>query len=147
MSKVNKLLIKAGLCYLIDKDKESFLDRMSMYLQDKAEFMNFLFDGPLPINDNIKKKIEEFIKATIPCNDYFKKIVKIELGFDYDYKQQYVVTYNVTRFYNQDNNPWRGLAISDNTHQIPIITEITENVTPEQLKNLNNNGKNSNFST
>ena len=62
MSKLNKQLIKAGLYYLIDHDEESFLERMSMYLQDKAEFMNFLFDGPLPINDNIKEKIEELTK-------------------------------------------------------------------------------------
>ena len=59
MSKVNRQFIKAGLYYLIDKDKESFLDRMSMYLQDKAELMNLLFDGPLPINNDIKKSRED----------------------------------------------------------------------------------------
>ena len=75
MSRANKQLIKAGLYYLIDKDKESFLDRMSTYLQDKSEFMNFLFEGPLPINEGIVKQIEEHIKTTLPCPDYFDSIV------------------------------------------------------------------------
>lgn len=130
MSKVNKLLIKAGLCYLIDKDKESFLDRMSMYLQDKAEFMNFLFDGPLPINDNIKKKIEEYIKKTLPSPDYFDSIVSIEIDFDYSFEQLYKVTYKATRFYDKDKNPWKGKPVSDDTYSIPIVTELTMNVDP-----------------
>ena len=58
MSRVNKQLIKAGLYYLIDKDKESFLDRMSTYLQERSELMDFLFEGPLPINKEIEQKIE-----------------------------------------------------------------------------------------
>lgn len=130
MSKVNKLLIKAGLCYLIDKDKESFLDRMSMYLQDKAEFMNFLFDGPLPINDNIKKKIEEYIKKTLPSPDYFDSIISIEIDFDYSFEQMYKVTYKATRFYSQDEQPWKGISVPDDTHPISIITELTVNITP-----------------
>ena len=77
MSNINKQFIRAGLYYLIDKDKESFLDRMSMYLQDKAELMDFLFDGPLPINDDIKKGIEDYIKTTLPCPEYFDSIVSI----------------------------------------------------------------------
>ena len=88
MSRVNKQLIKAGLYYLIDKDKESFLDRMSTYLQERSELMDFLFEGPLPINKEIEQKIEEYIKANIPCNDYFDKIVKIEISFDYSLNQQ-----------------------------------------------------------
>lgn len=128
MSKVNKQFIKAGLYYLIDKDKESFLDRMSIYLQDKSEFMDFLFEGPLPINEDIVQKIEEYIKKTLPCPDYFDSIVNIEIDFDYDFKQLYKVTYKSTRFYNQDKRPWGGLSTADDSHQIPVITESTVNV-------------------
>lgn len=128
MSKVNKQFIKAGLYYLIDKDKESFLDRMSIYLQDKSEFMNFLFEGPLPINEDIVQKIEEYIKKTLPCPDYFDSIVNIEIDFNYDFKQLYKVTYKSTRFYNQDKRPWGGLSTADDSHQIPVITESTINV-------------------
>ena len=128
MSKINKQFIKAGLYYLIDKDKESFLDRMSIYLQDKSEFMNFLFEGPLPINEDIVQKIEEYIKKTFPCPDYFDSIVNIEIDFDYDFKQLYKVTYKSTRFYNQDKRPWGGLSTADDSHQIPVITESTVNV-------------------
>ena len=130
MSNVNKLLIKAGLCYLIDKDKESFLDRMSMYLQDKVELMDLLFDGPLPINDDIKKGIEDYIKTTLPCPDYFDSIVNIEIDFDYNLEQLYKVTYKSTRFYDKGKNPWKGKPVSDDTYSIPIVTELTMNVDP-----------------
>ena len=133
MSKLNKQLIKAGLYYLIDHDEESFLDRMSMYLQDKAEFMNFLFDGPLPINDNIKEKIEEYLKKILPSPDYFDSIVSIELDFDYNFEQLYKVTYKATRFYNQDKQPWGGLSTADDNHKISVITECTKNVTPNNI--------------
>ena len=130
MSRVNKLLIKAGLWYLIDKDKESFLDRMSMYLQDKVELMNLLFDGPLPINDDIKKGIKDYIKTTLPCPDYFDSIVSIEIDFDYNFEQLYKVTYKSTRFYDKDKNPWKGKPVSDDTYSITIVTELTMNVDP-----------------
>ena len=128
MSSVNKLLIKAGLLYLIDKDKESFLDRMSMYLQDKVELMNLLFDGPLPINDDIKKGIEDYIKTTLPCPDYFDSIVNVEIDFGYSFEQLYKVTYKSTRFYDKGKNPWKGKPVSDDTYSIPIVTELTMNV-------------------
>lgn len=131
---MNKQLIKAGLCYLIDKDKDTFLDRMSIYLRDKPNLMDFLFDGPLPINDKIEKKIEEYIKKDIPCNDYFDKIVKIEIDFDYNLSQQYLVTYNVTRFYNQDKQPYDGLATADDDHKIPAITKFTIYINPEKIQ-------------
>ena len=130
MSNINKQFIRAGLYYLIDKDKESFLDRMSMYLQDKAELMNFLFDGPLPINNNIKKGIEDYIKTTLPCPEYFDSIVSIEVGFDYSFEQLYKVKYKSTRFYDKDKNPWGGKPVSDDTYSIPIITELTVDVAP-----------------
>lgn len=134
MSRVNKQLIKAGLYYLIDKDKESFLDRMSTYLQERSELMDFLFEGPLSINKEIEQKIEEYIKANIPCNDYFDKIVKIEIGFDYSLNQQYVVTYKATRFYDQNKQPWNGQPTADDDHQIPVITELTIYIAPENIK-------------
>ena len=130
MSNINKQFIRAGLYYLIDKDKESFLDRMSMYLQDKAELINFLFDDPLPINNNIKKGIEDYIKTTLPCPEYFDSIVSIEVGFDYSFEQLYKVKYKSTRFYDKDKNPWRGKQVSDDTYSIPIITELTVDVAP-----------------
>lgn len=134
MSRANKQLIKAGLYYLIDKDKESFLDRMSTYLQERSELMDFLFEGPLSINKEIEQKMEEYIKANIPCNDYFDKIVKIEIGFDYSLNQQYVVTYKATRFYDQNKQPWNGQPTADNDHQIPVITELTIYIAPEDIK-------------
>lgn len=134
MSRANKQLIKAGLYYLIDKDKESFLDRMSTYLQERSELMDFLFEGPLPINKEIEQKIEEYIKANIPCNDYFDKIVKIEIGFDYSLNQQYVVTYKATRFYDQNKQPWNGQPTADDDHQIPVITELIIYIAPEDIK-------------
>ena len=130
MSNINKQFIRAGLYYLIDKDKESFLDKMSMYLQDKAELINFLFDDPLPINNNIKKGIEDYIKTTLPCPEYFYSIVSIEVGFDYSFEYLYKVKYKSTRFYDKDKNPWRGKPVSDNTYSIPIITELTVDVAP-----------------
>ena len=134
MSRANKQLIKAGLYYLIDKDKESFLDRMSTYLQERSELMDFLFEGPLSINKEIEQKIEEYIKANIPCNDYFDKIVKIEIGFDYSLNQQYVVTYKATRFYDQNKQPWNGQPTADDAHQIPVLTELTIYIAPEDIK-------------
>ena len=133
MSRVNKQFIKAGLYYLIDKDKESFLDRMSIYLQDKSEFMNFLFEGPLPINEGIVKKIEEHIKTTLPCPDYFDSIVNIEIDFDYNFEQLYKVTYKSTRFYNQDKQPWQGTSIPDAAYPIPIVTECAVSITTNNL--------------
>ena len=130
MSKVNRQFIKAGLYYLIDKDKESFLDRMSMYLQDKVELMNLLFDGPLTINNDIKKGIEDYIKTTLPCPDYFDSIVSIEIDFDYNFEQLYKVKYKSTRFYDKDKNPWKGKPVSDDTYSTPIITELTVDVAP-----------------
>lgn len=133
MSRVNKQFIKAGLYYLIDKDKEAFLERMSIYLQDKSEFMDFLFEGPLPINDNIVQQIEECIKKTLPCPDYFDSIVSIEIDFDYNFKQLYKVTYKSTRFYNQDKQPWKGLSTAEGSYKIPVITESTFTVDPNNI--------------
>lgn len=134
MNKINKQLIKAGLYYLIDKDKESFIDRLSLYLQERSELMNFLFEGPLPINEEIKQKLEEHIKSVLPSPEYFKEIVEIGIDFDYDLRQQYKVTYKSTRFYNTEKQPWNGQTISDKTHTIPIITELTINIYPNDIK-------------
>ena len=133
MSKMNKQFIKAGLYYLIDKDKESFLERMSMYLQERSELMDFLFEGPLPINEEIVKKIEEYIKKILPCPDYFDSIVNIEIDFDYEFKQIYKIIYKSTKFYNQEERPWGGLSIADDSHKIPIITESTINLAPNNI--------------
>ena len=134
MNKINKQLIKAGLYYLIDKDKESFIDRLSLYLQERSELMNFFFEGPLPINEEIKQKLEEYIKSVLPSPEYFKEIVEIGIDFDYNLQQQYKVTYKVTRFYDTRKQPWNGQGISDDTHTIPIITEVTINIYPNDIK-------------
>lgn len=134
MNKINKQLIKAGLYYLIDKDKESFINRLSLYLQERFELMNFLFDGPLPINEEVKQKLEEYIKSVLPSPEYFKEIVEMGIDFDYNLQQQYKVTYKVTRFYDARNLPWNGQEISDDTHTIPIITEVTINIYPKDIK-------------
>ena len=134
MNKINKQLIKAGLYYLIDKDKESFINRLSLYLQERFELMNFLFDGPLPINEEVKQKLEEYIKSVLPSPECFKEIVEMGIDFDYNLQQQYKVTYKVTRFYDAKNLPWNGQEMSDDTHTIPIITEVTINIYPKDIK-------------
>ena len=134
MDKINRQLIKAGLYYLTDKDKESFIDRLSLYLQERSELMNFLFDGPLPINEEVKQKLEEYIKSVLPSPEYFKEIVEMGIDFDYNLQQQYKVTYKVTRFYDARNLPWNGQEMSDDTHTIPIITEVTINIYPKDIK-------------
>ena len=134
MSNLNKQLIKAGLYYLIDHDEELFLDRMSMYLQDKAELMNFLFEGPLPINEEIETKLAEHIKTTLPCPAYFDSIVSIEIDFTYNFEQMYKVTYKATRFYNQDKQPWQGNSSKDDSHQIAVVTELITNIAPSDIK-------------
>ena len=133
MSRVNKQLIKAGLYYLIDKDEEAFLDRMSISLQERPKLMDFLFEGPLPINEEVEQKIAEYIKTTLPCPDYFDSIVSIEIDFAYSFEQLYKVTYKATRFYGQDKQPWKGTSVPDDTHPISIITELTVNITPNNL--------------
>ena len=134
MNKINKQLIKAGLYYLIDKDKESFIDRLSLYLQERSELMSFLFEGPLPINEEIKQELEEHIKRILPSPEYFKEIAEISIDFDYYFQQQYKVTYKSTRFYNTEKQPWNGQTISDETHTIPIVTELTTNIYPNDIK-------------
>ena len=134
MSKLNKQLIKAGLYYLIDHDEKSFLDRMSMYLQDKAGLMDFLFEGPLPINEEIETKLAEHIKTTLPCPAYFDSIVSIEIDFTYNFEQLYKVTYKATRFYNQDKQPWQGNSSKDDSHQIAVVTELITNIAPSDIK-------------
>ena len=97
---------------------------MSIYLQDKSEFMNFLFEGPLPINEEIETKLAEHIKTTLPCPAYFDSIVSIEIDFTYNFEQLYKVTYKATRFYNQDKQPWQGNSSKDDSHQIAVVTEL-----------------------
>lgn len=134
MSRVNKQLIKAGLYYLIDKDKELFLERMSIYLQERAELMDFLFEGPLPINEEIETKLAEYIKTKLPCPAYFDSIVSIEIDFTYNFEQMYKVTYKATRFYNQDKQPWQGNSSKDDSHQIAVVTELIANIAPSDIK-------------
>ena len=81
MSKMNKQLIKAGLYYLINKDKETFLERMSMYLQERSELMDFLFEGPLPIDEEVVKKIEEYIKFRTVKENISSEIVEKKSKF------------------------------------------------------------------
>ena len=133
MDKLNKQLVKAGLYYLVKSNRDLFLDRLAMYLQDKQNLIDFLFDGSLPINDKVISKIKNYIKSTLPCSDYFDSIVSIELDFDYNFEQLYKVTYKATRFYNQDKQPWQGTSIPDAAYPIPIVTECAASITPNNL--------------
>ena len=139
MDKLNKQLVKAGLYYLVKSNRDLFLDRLAMYLQDKQNLIDFLFDGSLPINNKVISKIEDYINSTLPCSDYFDKILDIGIDFDYNYKQLYSVTYSATRFYDQDNSPWTGCPTKDSTHTIEKLTESKITISPSDLKNLNNN--------
>ena len=105
-----------------------------MYLQDKAKLMDFLFEGPLPINEEIETKLAEHIKTTLPCPAYFDSIVSIEIDFTYNFEQLYKVTYKATRFYNQDKQPWQGNSLKDDSHQIAVVTELITNIAPSDIK-------------
>ena len=134
MSKMNKQLIKAGLFYLINKDKKSFIDRLSLYLQDREKLIDFLFEGAIPINEEVKRELEEYIKTSIPCPEYFHGIIDIDIDFDYSFNQQYKVTYKVDRFYDNDQSPWRGQESQDDVHPVKMITEIETTIYPRDIK-------------
>lgn len=118
---MNIKLIKAGLEHLIKQDKWAFINRMALFLKDRPGLFDFLFDGPLPVNDTIKLKIAEHIKSTLPCKDYFKGIVSIEIHFDYNYRQLYGVRYKVAKFFDVERRPYGGLEVPDNEHPVEVI--------------------------
>ena len=135
MDKLNKQLVKAGLYYLVKSNRDLFLDRLAIYLQDKQNLIDFLFDGSLPINNKVISKIEDYIESTLPCSDYFDKILALQIAFDYNYNQVSSVTYSAIRFYHQDNSPWTGCPTKDDTHTIERLTEFKLLITPSDLKN------------
>lgn len=134
MIKLNKAIIKAGLCHLINGDKASFIDKLSLVIQSKPDLLDFLFDGPIPINDDIRQKIENHIKLILPCSDYFKGIESIDIDFNYDLKQRYYISYNVIRFYDQDKKPWNGNPTKDDNHPIEIVTKQSLYLEPNEIK-------------
>lgn len=129
--RMNKKLIKAGLEYLIKQGKETFIDRLTIFLKDKPGLLDFLFDGSLPINDIIGLKIVKHIESTLPCKDYFKGIVSIDVCFDYSYRQNYEVKYKVSKFFDAERRPYGGLEVPDNDHpvEIVVINELQINTT------------------
>lgn len=132
---MNKQLIKAGLFYLINKVRSLFIDRLSLYLQDreKTNLISYL-KALLPINKKVKRKLEEYIKTSIPCPEYFHGIIDIDIDFDYSFNQQYKVTYKVDRFYDNDQSPWKGQASQDDAHPVKMVTEIETTIYPHDIK-------------
>lgn len=118
---MNKKLIKAGLEYLIKQGKETFIDRLAFFLKDKPGLLDFLFDGPLPINDIIELQIVKHIENTLPCKDYFKGLVSIDRCFNYDYRQNYEVKYKVAKFFDAERKPYGGLEVPDSNHPVEVI--------------------------
>ena len=130
---MNDKLIKAGIESLIKSNKTVFVERLALILKDRNEFIDFLFDGPLPCNDEVQAKIEKYIISQLPSPDYFKGIKSITSGFSYSDRQVYEITCSVSRFYNQERKPYAGQAAPDEEHPIEIIEEVPYSVLPSEL--------------
>lgn len=134
MDKLNINFTKAGLTYLIDQDKETFINRLSKILQDKLEIIEYLFEGPLPITEDIVSQLQEYVKSSLPCPEDFIELQKVDTGFNYNGKQIYLVTYLSNRYYDKNKEPYRGVSVKDEQHQICIPTENTTSVDPSYIK-------------
>lgn len=130
---MNDKLIKAGIESLIKKNKTTFVDRLALILGDNNDFIDFLFDGPLPCNDEVQAKIEKYIISQLPSPDYFKGIKSIASGFSYSNRQVYDVACSISKFYNQEHKPYAGQAAPDEEHPIEIVEEISYSVFPSEL--------------
>lgn len=125
MDKLSINLIKAGLLHLINTNKDAFVDNLAVYLSDKLNIVNYLIDGPLPINEEIKEKVEKYVKSQIPCIEDFVEILDVTIGFDYADQQQYCVTYKIYKYYSKDKLPYNGIPIKDEEHPLRILTTET----------------------
>lgn len=122
MDKLSINLIKAGLLHLINTDKNAFVDNLAVYLSNKLNIVNYLIDGPLPINKEIKEKIEKYVKNQIPCIEDFVEILNVTIEFNYIDQQQYCVTYKVYKYYTKDQLPYNGIPVKDEEHPLRILT-------------------------
>lgn len=133
----NKKIAEACISQLISADKETFIGRLAFYLKDKMDLLGFFFDGPLLCDETIKDKISHYIINSLPCKEYFHGITDINIGFNYNYMQQYEVTYKATRFYSPDKQPWKGEPIADEQHPVGVITELNTTIQPEDINSIN----------
>lgn len=136
MRKLNINLIKAGLHHLINTDLNTFIDNLSVYISNRENLINYLMEGQLPINDEVKKKIENYIKNNIPCVEDFIEIVDIKLEFDYSDEQQYCVTYKANRYYTTDKQPYNGNPVKDEDHPMCIVTDQIIYINNSNLKTI-----------
>lgn len=135
MCKLNTELIRAGIEHLIKKDKVTFTDRLTMFIRERPKLIDFLIDGPLPVDEEITNKIISHIKKTIPCPDYFKGIESINIGFSYDQSQEYSVKYKVSRFFSAEMKPYAGMSVPDDTHQLEHVFTEEVSISPESIIN------------
>lgn len=125
---MNPILVKAGILYLLDKDKEKFIDSLVLYMEKHENALEFLVEGPLPINDSIEKAIKDFIETKhVPCPKYLKGIKNIEVTFDYCDRQQYNVTAEVIRWSDESGNIQET---KDEKHQLPYYADVYITINP-----------------
>lgn len=135
MDRLNKKLIIAGLTELIKNEKKAFIERLTYYLQERPKLVDFLMDGFISTNEEIQKQIITYIKSSLPCPEYFKGITSIQIAFDYDQSQQYVVQYKVCKFYDENGQPYSGMNIPDEEHKQERIYSEKVYINPDILKN------------
>ena len=133
MSRLNKNLVQLGVTSLIQNNDADFIERFSAYLADKPELIDYFFDGPIPINDEIKQKIEAFLKRDIPTDSDFLGITEITIGFNWNSEQVYNVKYKVKRYFNSNNEPYNGQPIKDDLHPICCERILDKLIEPNQL--------------
>lgn len=99
---LNDTLLKAGIEFLMKKAKDSFIETLSLYFKKYPEMIDTFFNGLLPINNEVKEKIENYIKNKLASPDYYKGNLKITLDIDYAHRQCYEVQYNSIVFLSKD---------------------------------------------
>ena len=123
----------AGVTALIKNKDANFIERFSEYLAEKPELIDYLFDGPIPINDEIKHKIEVFLKKDIPIDSDFLGITEITIGFNWTSEQVYKVRYRVNRYFNSNSEPFNGLPVRDDLHPVCCERILDKSIEPNQL--------------
>lgn len=134
MSELNNKLLKAGISDLIKTDKNAFIDRITLYLQKFPELVDFFFEGPLPINEEVKATMENKIKSIIPSPEYFHGITDIKIEFDYCQRQVYRVEYKVDMFYSSENAEDYGKTVPDENHPYAKLSGTSVTIYPNDIK-------------
>lgn len=130
---MNNKLLKAGLSHLIETSTSIFISRLIVILQKYPDMVDFLFDGPPEITEEITKKIEDKIKSSIAIPANFINIKDVIIDFNYSGEVIFKVNYNVIRYFNSEGNPYGGLEIADESHSIETIQLRTEYINPQNL--------------